>query len=54
MKIKERMNKGLCELSNKVVGSGISLYTWGEQDIPDSLKVEYRKVQDEMEEDDKK
>lgn len=41
MKIKEKVNKGLCELSNQVVSSGMSLFTWGEQEIPDSLKMKY-------------
>ena len=52
MKIKETMNKGLCELSNKVIGSGISLFTWGEQEIPDSLKEGYEKMKKSDEEGD--
>ena len=52
MKIKETMNKGLCELSNKVIGSGISLFTGGEQEIPDSLKEGYEKMKKSDEEGD--
>lgn len=50
MKIKDVMNKGLCGLSDKVIGSGMSLLTWGEQEIPDSLKEKYEKIQEEKKE----
>lgn len=43
--IKKKVNKGLCELSNKVIGAGMSLFTWGEQEIPDSLKMKYENLQ---------
>ena len=35
----------LVELSNKVIGAGMSLFTWGEQEIPDSLKMKYENLQ---------
>jgi len=54
MRIKEKMNKGLCELSNKVIGSGISILTWGEQEIPDSLVAGYKREMDEKEGDGRK
>ena len=43
--IKKKVNKGLCELSNKVIGAGMSLFTWGEQEIPDSLRMKYENLQ---------
>ena len=42
-----KIDRVLCAFADGVLSDGKSVFTWGEKEIPESLKEKYERVQEE-------